>query len=157
MPCCKMSSFLCFVSFFSPEVQSILNLSPPQDAELMNANPSPPVSIFELNSELCASSSVYTWHMQGCTHFLFEHVCHTIRRCVIALTLSIFFSCSPVHPNRSTSVHLPTLQPNPATFTSSKWLAKAALARSCWHATVQMTSSMLSKSYRKRPFWRRRR
>nr|XP_061785753.1 serine/threonine-protein kinase Sgk1 isoform X1 [Nerophis lumbriciformis] len=27
-----------------PEVQSILNLSPPQDAELMNANPSPPPS-----------------------------------------------------------------------------------------------------------------
>lgn len=51
--------------FFSPEVQSILNLSPPQDAELMNANPSPPVSIFELNSELCASSFVYTRHMQG--------------------------------------------------------------------------------------------
>lgn len=32
--------------YFSPEVQSILNLSPPQDAELMNTNPSPPVSIF---------------------------------------------------------------------------------------------------------------
>uniref|UniRef100_A0A671WFW6 Serum/glucocorticoid regulated kinase 1 n=1 Tax=Sparus aurata TaxID=8175 RepID=A0A671WFW6_SPAAU len=32
-----------------PEVQSILNLSPPQDAELMNANPSPPVSIFAFN------------------------------------------------------------------------------------------------------------
>lgn len=31
---------------FSPEVQSILNLNPPQDAELMNANPSPPVSAF---------------------------------------------------------------------------------------------------------------
>lgn len=31
---------------FSVEVQSILNLSPPQDAELMNTNPSPPVSLF---------------------------------------------------------------------------------------------------------------
>lgn len=30
--------------FFSSEVQSILNLSPPQDPELMNTNPSPPVS-----------------------------------------------------------------------------------------------------------------
>lgn len=29
---------------FSSEVQSILNLSPPQDPELMNTNPSPPVS-----------------------------------------------------------------------------------------------------------------
>ncbi|XP_030642813.1 serine/threonine-protein kinase Sgk1 isoform X5 [Chanos chanos] len=28
----------------SPEVQSILNLTPPQDAELMNSNPSPPPS-----------------------------------------------------------------------------------------------------------------
>lgn len=32
---------------FSPEVQSILNLNPPQDAELMNTNPSPPVSCFK--------------------------------------------------------------------------------------------------------------
>lgn len=32
----------------SPEVQSILKISPPQEPELMNANPSPPVSIFLL-------------------------------------------------------------------------------------------------------------
>lgn len=37
---------------FSPEVQSILNLNPPQDAELMNANPSPPVSVFSFFSAL---------------------------------------------------------------------------------------------------------
>lgn len=42
-----MNSGLTFV-FYSAEVQSILNLSPPQEAELMNANPSPPVSIFTL-------------------------------------------------------------------------------------------------------------
>lgn len=50
--------------FFSPEVQSILNLSPPQDAELMNTNPSPPVS-------RCVLSFLYlhrTIYMQGCTH-----------------------------------------------------------------------------------------
>lgn len=35
----------------SPEVQSILNLNPPQDAELMNANPSPPVSTFSFFSD----------------------------------------------------------------------------------------------------------
>lgn len=48
-----------FFSMFSPEVQSILNLNPPQDAELMNANPSPPVSAFSsfprVRLLLCAS------------------------------------------------------------------------------------------------------
>lgn len=43
--CCNSIKFL-FVCFpCSPEVQSILNLTPPQDAELMNANPSPPVRV----------------------------------------------------------------------------------------------------------------
>lgn len=38
---------------FSPEVQSILNLNPPQDAELLNANPSPPVSAASFSSDTC--------------------------------------------------------------------------------------------------------
>lgn len=55
-----MNSGLTFV-FYSAEVQSILNLSPPQEAELMNANPSPPVSIFTLTiDELDALFKL--WH-----------------------------------------------------------------------------------------------
>lgn len=57
----KVSTLCLF--FYSPEVQSILNLSPPQEAELMNTNPSPPVSIFAfslLYLQRCACiSSLY--------------------------------------------------------------------------------------------------
>lgn len=50
----RVFSFFLFF-YFSPEVQSILTLSPPQEAELMNANPSPPVSMFTSKSDLCAA------------------------------------------------------------------------------------------------------
>lgn len=56
---CNLNWPFCYLPVFSPEVQSILNLSPPQDAELMNANPSPPVCAFSVNNALLTR-----WYMQ---------------------------------------------------------------------------------------------
>lgn len=80
--------------FFSPEVQSILNLSPPQDAEIMNTNPSPPVSIFalcytELNAEICP-------------HILCVHDNHTFCGSYKIYNVLILF-CAPLFTAQSIS------------------------------------------------------
>lgn len=56
--------------FFSSEVQSILNLSPPQDPELMNTNPSPPVS--KMN---CA---IYGLIIHVMAPTFFNHLCPSL-------------------------------------------------------------------------------
>lgn len=145
----KVSTLCLF--FYSPEVQSILNLSPPQEAELMNTNPSPPVSIFAfsllyLHGTICRDVHAYPLFTM---HFVVHIMAHPF--------LPRSPSHSPVHHNRSTSVHPPTPRPNPVTFTSSRWSARVASARCCSHAIAQMISFTQSKSYRKRPSSRRRR
>lgn len=111
----------CVFFLLSPEVQSILNLSPPQDAELMNANPSPPVSL--LSRSLAAPS--------------------VDLRFVLLITSSPSSppTCSRAPRSRLTWAPPPTPQPNPATFTSSRSSERAASARCCWLATGPMTSS----------------
>lgn len=99
----RWTKFELFVFFYSPEVQSILNLSPPQDAELMNTNPSPPVSTTAL-SFLCLHCTI----MQRFVHIssVYRALCGPYNSsCVLILC----FLAPPSPPLTAQSI--PTDQP----------------------------------------------
>lgn len=99
--------------FFSSEVQSILNLSPPQDPELMNTNPSPPVS--KMN---CA---IYG-------HILCFHAYHTCYGSNFFLIISVL----PSQPSPSQQINLgPSSNPSakPSDFHFLKVIGKGSFGK----------------------------